>query len=55
MTDWPVTGVTWSPLDTAAKLKQQNLLTNTYVGALRELAPGSGAYINEVRVSSMLT
>lgn len=42
-----VTGVSWPPLDTAAKVKQQNLLTNTYLKALRELEPDTGAYINE--------
>lgn len=42
-----VTGVSWTPLNEAEKLEQQNLLTNTYVEALRKLAPDSGAYVNE--------
>lgn len=29
------------------KAEQQDLLTHTYVEALRELAPDTGAYINE--------
>jgi len=41
-------GASWSPYDEAEKLEQTNLLTNTYVEALRALAPDSGAYINEV-------
>jgi hypothetical protein len=43
-------GVGWAPFDTAAKLQQENLLTNTYVAALRKLAPNMGAYVNEVCV-----
>jgi hypothetical protein len=43
-----VTEVVWPPLDEAEKLEQQNLITNTYVKALRVLAPDTGAYINEV-------
>ena len=39
----------WTPHDTAAKAKQENLMTHTYVKALRQLAPDMGAYINEVR------
>ena len=42
-----VTGVYWTPLNEAEKFEQQNLLTNVYVEALRELAPDSGAYVNE--------
>jgi len=41
-------GAYWSPYDEVEKLEQTNLLTNTYVEALRVLAPDSGAYINEV-------
>lgn len=40
-------GVEWNYLDAAGKAEQLNLLTNTYVEALRLLAPESGAYINE--------
>jgi hypothetical protein len=43
-----VTEVVWPPLDEAAKLEQQDLMTDTYVQALRELAPDTGAYVNEV-------
>ena len=42
-----VTGVSWTALNETAKDQAQNLLTNTYVEALRVLAPGSGAYVNE--------
>jgi hypothetical protein len=38
----------WTPFDAAAKAKQENLMTNTYVAALRKLAPDMGAYVNEV-------
>jgi hypothetical protein len=38
----------WSPLDAAEKAKQEDLMTNTYVAALRRLAPDVGAYVNEV-------
>ena len=41
-------GVSWPDLDYQAGLEQRNLLTNTYVEALRVLAPDSGAYQNEV-------
>jgi hypothetical protein len=40
--------VSWKPFDAAEKAKQEDLLTNTYVEALRKLAPDMGAYINEV-------
>ena len=43
-----VVGVRWNPLDMAEKSRQENLLTNTYVEAFRQLAPDMGAYINEV-------
>jgi hypothetical protein len=43
-----VTEVVWPPLDQAQKIEQQNLMTNTYVKALRVLAPDTGAYVNEV-------
>ena len=55
LADFIVTGVTWLPLNATARLKQQNMLTNTYVKALRELAPDTGAYINEVRLSPPLS
>jgi hypothetical protein len=42
--------VTWTPLDETTKSQTQNLLTNTYVEALRVLSPGSGAYVNEADV-----
>jgi hypothetical protein len=40
-------GVTWNYLDPVSKAEQESLLTNTYVEALRVLAPTSGAYVNE--------
>jgi hypothetical protein len=43
-----VLGVEWAPFDEAGKVKQEDLLTNTYVEALRQLAPDMGAYVNEV-------
>lgn len=43
-----VTETVWPPLMPAVKLEQQNLMTNTYVEALRVLAPDTGAYVNEV-------
>jgi len=39
--------VSWPALDPAAQAEQENLLTNTYVAAMRELAPDMGAYQNE--------
>lgn len=50
-TDLTVVGVAWPPLNTAAKLKQQDLLTNTYLEVLRKFSPDTGGYINEVRSS----
>jgi hypothetical protein len=41
------TGVAWNYSDPIEKATQENLLTNTYVEALRVLAPDSGAYVNE--------
>lgn len=52
LADLIVIGVTWPPLNKAAKLKQQDLLTNTYLEALRKLAPDTGGYINEVFLPS---
>lgn len=47
LADLTVVGVTWPPLNTIAKLKEKELL-NTYLEALRKLAPDTGGYINEV-------
>lgn len=47
-----VVGVGWAPFDTVGKAQQENLLTNTYVEAFRQLAPDMGAYINEVSLSN---
>lgn len=41
-----VVGAGWYPFDTAMETQQLNLL-NGYVEALTELAPNTGAYINE--------
>jgi hypothetical protein len=43
-----VIGVSWAPFDVVGKAKQEDLLTNTYVEAFRQLAPEMGAYVNEV-------
>lgn len=39
--------ISWQPFDAAVKAKGEDLLTNTYVAALRKLAPDMGAYVNE--------
>ncbi|KAF4626250.1 hypothetical protein G7Y89_g11910 [Cudoniella acicularis] len=49
-------GATWpyapsSPSALTERTTQQNLLTNTYVQALRTLAPNMGAYVNEADVN----
>ena len=41
--------VSWPPLDNTAEKKQRHLLTDVYMEALRELAPDTGSYLNEVR------
>ncbi|KAH6684650.1 hypothetical protein B0J14DRAFT_527517 [Halenospora varia] len=43
-----VLAVDWPPFDVAEKAKQESLLTNSYVKALRDLTPNMGAYVNEV-------
>ena len=40
-------GVEWAPFDTAGQLEQENLLTNTYLPSLIDLAPDTGSYVNE--------
>ena len=40
--------VSWPPFDNIAKGIQTRLLTDVYVEALRELAPHTGSYLNEV-------
>lgn len=40
-------GVTWGYFNQTQKAEQEDLLTNTYVKALRDLAPDTGAYVNE--------
>jgi hypothetical protein len=47
--------VGWAPFDEAGKKKQQSLMTNTYIAALRKLAPDTGAYVNEVTPPPPLT
>jgi hypothetical protein len=47
-----VVGVGWSPFDAVDKARQEDLLTNTYVEAFRQLAPDMGAYVNEVSPKS---
>lgn len=39
--------MSWDYNDVVGKAEQENLLTNTYVKALRDLAPDTGAYVNE--------
>lgn len=43
----PALGVQWPALSPAAQAAAESVLTNTYVQALRELAPDTGAYVNE--------
>ena len=43
--------MTWPALDPAAQAEQEGLLTNSYVAALRALAPDMGAFVNEVDAS----
>jgi hypothetical protein len=38
----------WNPFDAARKARQEDLMSNTLVAALRRLAPDMGAYVNEV-------
>ncbi|KAH8682868.1 hypothetical protein BGZ60DRAFT_479702 [Tricladium varicosporioides] len=42
-----VLNVDWPPLNMAERAKQEGLVTNSYIKALRDLAPDMGAYINE--------
>lgn len=46
-----VTGVGWPPFDAAVEAAEIADLTNNMTGALRELAPNSGCYLNEVSIS----
>ncbi|KAI9706663.1 MAG: hypothetical protein M1836_003672 [Candelina mexicana] len=43
--------VTWNPHNDTLKSEQTELLTNTYVKELRNLAPDSGCYVNEADVN----
>jgi hypothetical protein len=47
LTDVIVTGVGWPPFDPAAKGLEITDLTYNLTAALRELAPGTGSYLNE--------
>lgn len=42
-------GVSWSPFDSVERDRKVALLNGTLVEALRQLTPGMGAYVNEVR------
>ncbi|OCL06355.1 FAD-binding domain-containing protein [Glonium stellatum] len=42
-----IVGVTWEPLNETAKKELEWQLTYNYTQALRDLAPDSGAYVNE--------
>lgn len=46
--------MTWPFLNDTAKQIQTNVLTNVYMEALRELAPDTGSYLNEVRMVLLL-
>lgn len=46
-----VTGVSWYPFDLAMEDAQIADLTYNLTGALRELAPNTGCYLNEVSIS----
>jgi hypothetical protein len=43
-----VISIDWPPPDPVAQAQQENLFTNVYVEALRQLVPGMGVYQNEV-------
>jgi len=43
--------VEWPSLDPAAEAAKTNALANTYVAALRKLAPDMGAYLNEANAN----
>jgi hypothetical protein len=45
-----VTGVGWPPFDNTLRDELETYLNGTLVEALRQLTPGGGAYINEVRM-----
>jgi hypothetical protein len=42
-------GVSWQALNSTAKDLATNQLTNVYMKALRDWAPNTGTYVNEVR------
>lgn len=41
----------WNFFNATLKAEQTSLLTNTWVAALREIAPNSGCYLNEADVN----
>jgi hypothetical protein len=43
-----VTGESWTPLNKAQQKEAEDKVTHEYTEALRKLAPGAGAYVNEV-------
>jgi Berberine and berberine like len=43
-----VLAVSWAPFDEVERKREQSLVTNTYIAALRKLTPDMGAYVNEV-------
>lgn len=45
-------GVQWQPFDKAGEKEQTDLLNDVYIEALRQLAPDTGAYVNEVSLPS---
>lgn len=49
-----VAGVRWPPFDPAAKAEQMKALTYNKTAALRELAPNTGCYVNEVSVKALI-
>jgi len=43
-----VTGAAWAPYNSSAEKQAIYELTDNYTAALRELAPNTGCYLNEV-------
>jgi hypothetical protein len=47
-----VTSQDWIPLDQTERANAEHSIDKIQTEALRQLAPNSGAYINEVRITS---
>ena len=48
--NYTVTGIGWLPFNAAMKATEITDLTYNLTAALRELAPNTGCYLNEVRI-----